>query len=73
MIGVTIILWEQRGSTWYEVARAGDEENNASFVSAAGSTTVGGGHYYKVTGTHYSRKNGVSYSVTSETASKWIS
>ena len=72
IIRITVILWEQRGSVWYAVARASNEAPNASFVSVLSSFTVGGGRYYKVTGTHYSKKNGVSYSVTSETSTQWI-
>lgn len=71
-IGITVILWEQRGATWYEVARASNQLQNTDFVDAAGTKTVDGGHYYKVTGTHTSSKNGTSYSVTSETSSRWI-
>lgn len=71
-IGITVILWEQRGATWYEVARASNQLQNTDFVDAAGTKTVDGGHYYKVTGTHTSSKNGTSYSGTSESSSKWI-
>ncbi len=71
-IGIAVILWEQRGATWYEVARASNQLQNTDFVDAAGTKTVEGGHYYKVTGTHTSSKNGKSYSVTSETSSRWI-
>ena len=72
VIGVTITLWELRGSTWYKVGGASKEIQNGDYVSTTGSQTVTGGYYYKVTGTHYSQKDGKSYSVTSETASKWI-
>ena len=72
VIRITVILWEQRGSTWCEVARASDEVKNGDYVSTSGSKTVTGGYYYKVTGTHYSQKGGQSYSVTSETSSKLI-
>ena len=71
-IGITVILWEQRGTTWYEVARASSQLRNADYVDASGTKTVDGGHYYKVTGTHTSSKNGTNYSGTSETSSKWI-
>ncbi len=71
-IGITVILWKQRGATWYEVARASSQLQYTDFVDAAGTKTVEGGHYYKVTGTHTSSKNGTSYSGTSETSSKWI-
>ena len=71
-IGITVILWEKRGTTWHEVARASNKLKDADFVAASGNKTVDGGHYYKVTGTHTSSKNGTSYSVTSETSSKWI-
>ena len=71
-IGITVILWEQRGTTWYEVARASSQLRNTDYADASGTKTVDGGHYYKVTGTHTSSKNGTSYSVTSETSSKWI-
>lgn len=67
-IGITVILWEQRGTTWYEVARASSQLRNADYVDASGTKTVDGGHYYKVTGTHTSSKNGTNYSGTSETA-----
>lgn len=72
IIGVTVTVWELRGSTWYNVGGSNKEIQNSDFVSTTGSQTVTGGYYYKVTGTHYSTKNGKSYSVTSETASKWI-
>ena len=72
VIGITVILWEQRGTKWYEVASVSDELEDTNFVDAANSMTVDGGHYYKVTGTHTSEKNGKSYSGTSETTSKWI-
>ena len=71
-IGITVILWEQRGTTWYEVARASSQLRNTDYADASGTKTVEGGHYYKVTGTHTSSKNGISYSVTSETSSRWI-
>ncbi len=71
-IGITVILWEQRGTTWYEVARASSQLRNTDYVDASGTKTVEGGHYYKVTGTHTSSKNGVIYSGTSETAKRWI-
>lgn len=71
-IGITVILWEQRGTIWYEVARASNNLEDTDFVDASGKKTVEGGHYYKVTGTHTSSKNGRSYSVTSETSSRWI-
>lgn len=71
-IGITVILWEQRGTTWYEVARTSSQLRNTDYADASGTKTVDGGHYYKVTGTHTSSKNGTSYSVTSETSSKWI-
>lgn len=61
-IGITVILWEQRGTTWYEVARASSQLRNADYVDASGTKTVDGGHYYKVTGTHTSSKNGTNYS-----------
>ena len=72
IIRITTILWELRGSVWYEVARSSNEDTSSSFVFTSGSKTVSGGYYYKVTGTHYSQKNGIPYSVTSQTASKWI-
>ncbi len=71
-IGITVILWEQRGTKWYEVARASNELDYDTFVDAAGSKTVDGGHYYKVTGTHTSEKSGKTYSGTSETSSRWV-
>ena len=71
-IGITVILWEKRGITWHEVARASNKLKDADFVAASGNETVDGGHYYKVTGTHTSSKNGTNYSGTSETSSKWI-
>lgn len=71
-IGVTVILWEKRGSTWYEVARSSNSTTKDDYVGTAGSKIVTGGYYYKVTGTHTSSRNGKSYSVSSETASKWI-
>ena len=71
-IGITVILWEQRGSTWYEVARASNQLRNADYVDTSGTKTVEGGHYYKVTGTHTSSRNGITYSVSSETSSRWI-
>ena len=71
-IGITVILWEKRGITWHEVARASNKLKDADFVAASGNKTVDGGHYYKVTGTHTSSKNGTNYSGTSETSSKWI-
>lgn len=72
VIRITVILWEQNGSTWYEVARTSKEVQNGDYVSTSASKTVVGGHYYKVTGIHYSQKGGISYSETSETASQWI-
>lgn len=71
-IGITVILWEQRGTTWYEVARASSQLRNTDYADASGTKTVEGGHYYKVTGTHTSSKNGVINSGTSETAKGWI-
>lgn len=71
-IGVTIILWEKRGTTWYEIDRASDQLSREDYVDASGTKTVDGGHYYKVTGTHTSSKNGASYSTTSTTAERWI-
>ena len=71
-IGITVILWEQRGTTWYEVARASSQLRNTDYTDASGTKTVEGGYYYKVTGTHTSSKNGVIYSGTSETAKRWI-
>lgn len=55
-IGITVILWEQRGTTWYEVARASSQLRNTDYADASGTKTVDGGHYYKVTGTHTSSK-----------------
>lgn len=72
IIRITVILWEQRGSTWYEVSRASNELQNDDYVSTTGLKTVTGNHYYKVTGIHYSQTNGQSYTVTSETSSTWI-
>lgn len=71
-IGITVILWKKRGTTWHEVARASNKLKDADFVAASGNKAVDGGHYYKVTGTHTSSKNGTNYSGTSETSSKWI-
>lgn len=72
LIRITVILWELRGSTWYEVARTSAEKKNADYVSTSSSKTVTGNYYYKITGIHYSEKGGKSYTVTSESASKWI-
>lgn len=73
IIRITVILWEQRGSSWYEVARASEESQNTDIVTVASSKKVDGEHYYKLTGIHYSKKNGKSYSVTSRTSAKWVS
>ncbi len=71
-IGVTVILWEKRGTKWYEIARASDQLPNTDYVDASGTKTVEGGHFYKVTGIHTSSKNGTGYSTTSTTAERWI-
>ncbi|MDO4564629.1 MAG: hypothetical protein Q4C04_03330 [Clostridia bacterium] len=72
VISVRVTLWEKRDSTWYAIDGAYERLEKAKFVSAGDSMTVDGGHYYKVTATHYSKLNGVSYSIKTETASKWI-
>ena len=61
-IGVTVVLWEKRGTVWYQIARASKSLMNTDYVYVSGTKTVEGGHYYKVTGTHTSEKNGVSHS-----------
>lgn len=72
IIKVTVILWELRGSGWCEIARSSAQDEYSSYVSTSGSKTVTGGAYYKVTGIHYSSTNGKSYTVNSESSSKWI-
>jgi len=72
-ISVTVRLMEKRGSTWYQVgSTAYNSLNDADFVSAGSSKTVTGGYYYKVVATHYSLKDGVGRTVTSQTAERWI-
>ena len=72
-ISVKVKLMEKRGSTWYQVGSAAyNSLNDADFVSAGRSKTVTGGHYYKVVATHYSLKNGVGRTVTSQTSERWI-
>ena len=71
-ISVTITLWEQRGSVWYEVDSASKSATNSDYIYTSDHFTVDGGHYYRVTATHYVRTNGVSYSSTSTTAARWI-
>lgn len=36
-IGITVILWEQRGTTWYEVARASSQLRNTDYADASGT------------------------------------
>ena len=71
-IGVTVTLWEQRGSSWVSIDSKSKELRNTDYVEAAGNKIVDGGHYYKVTALHTSTKNGVSYSSSSETPKRWI-
>lgn len=71
-IGVTVTLWEQRGSSWVSIDSKSKELRNTDYVEAAGNKIVDGGHYYKVTALHTSTKNGVSYSSSSETSKRWI-
>lgn len=72
VIKVTVKLLERRGNVWYIVGSVTSKRTNADYVDGAGSMTVTGGYYYKVQGTHYSEKNGVSYSGTSTTTMVWI-
>lgn len=71
-IGVTVTLWEQRGSSWVSVDSKSKELRNTDYVEVAGNKIVDGGHYYKVTALHTSTTNGSSSSYSSETAKKWI-
>lgn len=71
-IRVTIILWEQRNGTWYEVNRKTKTETYSDSVEAEKEYTVSGGYYYKVTATHYVCTNNVSSNGSTSTGSVWI-
>lgn len=71
-IGVTIKLMEKRDSVWYRIGTYSKSLDNANYVSKTGSTTVTGGHYYKLITTHSFETNGV-YSETKTTSAEiWI-
>ena len=72
-IRVTVILWEKRSGTWYEVDRKTKTKTNSDIVETEKDFTVTGGYYYKVTATHYTCTNGVSASGSSSIGSFWIS
>lgn len=71
-IQVTVILWEQRNGTWYEVARVSKSKQNAILVTASKTVTVSGGYYYKATATHYAQTGSTSNTSSSSTSSVWI-
>lgn len=72
IIRITVILFEQRGSSWYEVDRVAKTKYDASYVSASKTTTVSGGHYYRVKVIHYTKTGSVENSSSSYTAKQWI-
>lgn len=72
-IQVTITLWEQRDGQWYAISSATKAKENAIFVAKSKTVTVSGGHYYKVTASHYVQTGSTSNSTTSSTSSIWIS
>ena len=72
VISITVQLLEQSNGTWASIASTTNSKNNATYVSASSSKTVSGDHYYKAKATHYSMKDGVSYSTSSETSPVWI-
>lgn len=71
-IKVSVRLMEKRGSTWYEVSSSSKTLTNTDYVSTAATKNVTGGYNYKVIGTYTSKKNGTTYSVSSETIPVWI-
>lgn len=72
-IGVTAILWEKQGNTWVEVSRVSKTRYDSDYVDTDKSYSITGGHYYKVTATHYTCTNGVTSTGSSHTGSFWIS
>lgn len=72
VIRITAILYEQRNGTWHEVARVSKTKYNNYFVSASKSVTVSGGHYYKVTSTHYVKTGSNESTSHGHTSSYWI-
>ena len=72
IIRITAILLEQRDGSWHEVDRVGKTKYNASYVSASKTTTVSGGHYYRVKVIHYTKTGTVEISSSSYTAKQWI-
>ncbi len=71
-IKVTVILYEKRLLGWREIARLSATDYNTDHVSVSTTTTVSGGHYYKVSSTHYAKTGTVESSSSCSTAEYWI-
>ena len=71
-IQVTVKLWEKRDGTWYEISSVSKSKTNAIRVTASKTVTVSGGHYYKVTATHFSQTGTVTSTSSSSTSPRWI-
>lgn len=71
-IRITAILYEQRNGTWHEISRVSKTKYDTDFVSASKTVTVSGGHYYKVTCTHYTRTGSIESTSNGQTSSCWI-
>lgn len=72
-IRVTVILWEKRNGTWYEVDRTSKTKTDSDNVNTEKNFTVSGGYYYKVTATHYTCTNGIPSTGSSNIGNFWIS
>ncbi len=72
VIKVTVVLHEKRDGSWHEIARTSKTRENTDYVSTSKTVTVSGGHYYKVTSTHYTKTGSVECTSYGESSSYWI-
>lgn len=71
-IQVTVILYEKRSGKWYEIGRLSRTDYDTDYVSVSTTVTVTGGHYYKVTSTHYTRTGTTESNSSGSTGEYWI-
>lgn len=71
-IRVTVVLYEKRLLGWHEIARLSATDYDTDYVSVSTTTNVSGGHYYKVSSSHYARTGTIESSSSCSTAEYWI-
>lgn len=71
-IRVTVILYEKRSGSWYEIARVSKTDYDTDYVEKSTTVSVAGGHYYKVTSSHYTRTGTVTSTSSGSTSEYWI-